>query len=116
MTEPAGGVGRIAAVVPDLMDRSRLTSSAGPAGPELRFVALADLAHLADLGAADEVDLVVVDLARPGALEAVAALDLEVPVVGFGPHVDDGLLAAATAAGCDRVLPRSRFFARWPDV
>lgn len=102
---------RIAAAVPDLMDRSRLS---GPAGHELRFVALADLAGLrAD---ADEVDLVVVDLARPGALEAVAAADLDVPVVGFGPHVDDDLLAAATAAGCDRVLPRSRFFTRWPDV
>jgi hypothetical protein len=93
------------------MDRSRLS---GPAGVEVRYISLADLAGLS--ATADEVDLVVVDLARPGALEAVAAVTLDVPLVGFGPHVDDELLAAATAAGCDRVLPRSRFFTRWPNV
>jgi len=59
---------------------------------------------------------VTVDLTRPGALDAVEALAGRWPVLGFGPHVDDDLLAAARAAGCTEVLPRSRFFARWPDV
>ena len=52
--------------------------------------------------------LVLLDLSRPGALDAVSTV--AAPVVGFGSHVDDELLAAARAAGCDEVLPRSRFF------
>jgi hypothetical protein len=31
-------------------------------------------------------------------------------IVAFGPHVDDAGAEAATAAGADAVLPRSRFF------
>jgi hypothetical protein len=36
-----------------------------------------------------------------------------VRTVGFASHVDDDLLAAARAAGCDEVLARSVFFRRW---
>jgi hypothetical protein len=88
----------VAAYVPDLMDRSRL------AGIEITFVA--SPAALADTPA----DLVVVDLGRPGALEALPSITAR--VIGFGSHVDAELLAAAGAAGCDNVLPRSKFFAR----
>ncbi len=101
------GARRVVAVVPDLMDRSRLVAVEGV---EVRFVAASALASV------DQADLVVVDLSRPGVLDAVSAAALAAPVVGFGPHVDADLLAAAAGAGCDRVLPRSRFFARWPDV
>ncbi len=55
----------------------------------------------------------VVDLARPGvldALAAVAALEPRPAIVGFGSHVDRELLARARAAGADRVLARSAFF------
>ena len=97
----------VVALVTDLMDRSRLRST-----PDLvvRFVAPAELA------AATDADLVVVDLARPGHLEALADRPPGVEVVGFGPHVDDDLLTRAGAAGCDRVLPRSQFFRRWPEI
>ncbi len=98
---------RVVAVVPDLMDRSRLRAD----GVELSHVPLGRLvAAVADEGS---VDLVVVDLSRDGALEVAAALD--VGVVGFAPHVDDALLARARAAGVE-ALPRSTFFRRWPDV
>ena len=53
----------------------------------------------------------IVDLARFGS--EVAALRAAAPaarLVGFGPHVDDATAAAATEAGADVVLPRSRFF------
>lgn len=90
----------VVAYVPDLMDRSRLGAL------DAEFVASpADL--VARGGGAD---VVVVDLSRPGALDA--AVDLAaagVDVVGFAPHVDDELRAGAAAAGV-RVLPRSRFF------
>ena len=92
---------RIVAYVPDLMDRSKVAAAA----PHATFVRTP--AELAE--AAAGVDLVVVDLSRTGALEALS--ELSVRTIGFGSHVDRDLLAAATAAGCDQVLPRSKFFA-----
>lgn len=93
----------VVVLAPDLMDRSRIAAAA----PEAVFVRNA--AELRSTAAR----LLVVDLGRPGALEAIAARraeDADVPIVGFGSHVDDDLLAAARTAGCTDVLPRSRFF------
>ena len=96
---------RVVAYVPDLMDRSKIAAAA----PGTTFVRTpAELAGT-------EADLVVVDLSRPGALDALAGL-AGVRTIGFGSHVDEALLAAARAAGCQEVLPRSRFFARLPDL
>ncbi|MGH9177353.1 MAG: hypothetical protein ACRD0N_02205 [Acidimicrobiales bacterium] len=95
----------VAAFVPDLMDRSKVAGAAGPA-TEVTFVRSPD--ELAGRGA----DLAVVDLSRPGALEALSALaEAGARTVGFASHVDRELMEAARAAGCEQVLPRSRFFA-----
>lgn len=96
---------RIAAYVPDLMDRSKVAAAA----PGVTFVATP-----AELASAD-ADLVVVDLSRPGVLEALSGLE-DVRTIGFGSHVDRDLLATASAAGCDEVLPRSKFFAGLRDL
>jgi len=95
-------VARVVAYVPDLMDRSRLSGVDG-----LVFVDSPGALAEAVAGA----ELVVVDLARPGVLEALPGL-AGVRTVGFGSHVDRDLLESAEAAGCQEVLPRSRFFAR----
>lgn len=93
---------RAVAFVPDLMDRSRFDGM-----DHVSFVALSGLVE-----AAARADVVVVDLGRPGALDAVADVSaLGVRVIGFGSHVDADLLEQARAAGCDQVLARSRFFA-----
>lgn len=90
---------RVTAYVPDLMDRSKLAAAG-----EVTFVATpGELA-----GAA--ADLVVVDLSRAEVLEVLGQVGVR--TIGFASHVDHELLAAARAAGCDEVLPRSRFFAR----
>jgi hypothetical protein len=81
------------------MDRSRL-----PAG--VHFVASPAELPRAAAGA----DIVVVDLGRPGVVEQLGAIRAR--TIGFGSHVDDVVLQAAAAAGCDEVLPRSRFFRR----
>jgi 2-keto-3-deoxy-6-phosphogluconate aldolase len=94
------------AFVPDLMDRSKVSAAA----PHVVFVASA--AALVAAVAGDGADLVVVDLSRSGVLDALRALPAGVPSIGFGSHVDTELLAAAAAAGCGTVLPRSRFFTR----
>jgi hypothetical protein len=90
---------RVAALVDDLLDRSRLSA------------ALPDTTFVRDSARLPAVDVVVVDLARHGeALPALRAAHPTVRIVAFGPHVDAAALAAARAAGADLVVPRSRFF------
>ncbi|MEX2659578.1 MAG: S9 family peptidase [Acidimicrobiales bacterium] len=100
MTAPA-----VIALVPDLMDRSRVSASV----PGVRFVPDAGAlgAAVSESGTAA---VVLVDLARPGVLAAVTSLaGVGVRVVGFGSHVDTELLERARAAGAE-VHPRSRLF------
>jgi len=104
----------IVALVPDLMDRSKVSSAA--AG-RVTFVDRAD--ELAAAAVASAATLVVVDLARPGAVDALAALaalDPRPTIVGFGSHVDRDLLATARQSGADRVLARSAFFGDLPAI
>lgn len=91
---------RVAAYVPDLMDQSRVA-----AVPGLDVTFVRSPAELLEAGA----DVVLVDLARPGVLEAVSALGA-IRTIGFASHVDHALIESARAAGCGEVLPRSRFF------
>ena len=90
----------IAAHAPDLMDQSKIRGAL----PDVTFVRRADALPTTD------ANIVLVDLNRPGVLDAVGAI--EATVIGFGSHVDDDLLQAARDAGCDEVLARSVFFAR----
>lgn len=110
MSEPgAQAPTTVLAYVPDLMDRSRLSSSLATAAPPatLRFAARPE----ALLAGAAEADVAVVDLARSEVLDVLAALAGAVPVVAFGSHVDRERLDEGRAAGCQLVLARSRFFA-----
>jgi hypothetical protein len=89
----------IVALVPDLMDRSRVSAAV----PEARFTR-----DPADCAGATVVH---VDLARhAGDVAAVRTAAPAARIVAFGPHVDDAALARAQADGADTVLPRSRFF------
>ena len=96
---PAGG--RLVALVPDLMDRSRI--SAGLATVDF----LAGPVALADLG---PLDVVLVDLGRAGVLQALAGCAAQ--VVGFVSHVDEDLAQQARSGGVAEVLARSVFFRR----
>lgn len=86
------------AFVADLMDHSRVRA----AFPE------AEVGRRPD--DASGADLVIVDLARFGALVGALRGVTRGRIVAFGPHVDGETLASAAAAGADVVLPRSRFF------
>jgi len=90
---------RVVALVADVMDRSRIGASI----PTIEIVA-----RPSDVAGAD---VVIVDLTRHlGALDEIRRCAPDALVVAYGPHVDTDMLAAAEAAGADRVLPRSRFF------
>lgn len=61
------------------------------------------------------VDLAAGDLVAPPTLVALQGLaGAETPFVAFGSHVDAEALAAARAAGCAEVMPRSRFSGELP--
>lgn len=94
-----------AGFVPDLMDRSRVTSAV----PSITMVRSPE--ELVET----EADVIILDLARPGALDVLPKLAGR-RTIGFASHVDADLIAAASAAGCQEVLPRSRFFARLSDL
>ena len=89
-------------LAPDLMDRSKITAAVPTAVVVRRAEELTVAAG----------DIVVVDLSRPGALDAAGPLVAAgARVVGFASHVDRGGLDAARAAGCE-VYARSAFFSR----
>lgn len=90
----------VVALVTDLMDRSRFGAL------DVTFVS----SPAALLAALSPDATAVVDLGRPGALDALADISAVARrVVAFAPHVDDEVFASARALGVD-VLPRSRFF------
>ena len=63
------------------------------------------------------VDLGAGELVSPDALASYRKLaGPETRFLAFGSHIDARALADAAAAGCDPVLPRSRFSAELPDL
>lgn len=63
------------------------------------------------------VDLTAGDLVSVPALLAYRqAAGPGVPFLAFGPHVDTLAFEAARSAGCDPVLPRSKFTAELPEL
>jgi CheY-like chemotaxis protein len=63
------------------------------------------------------VDLAAQDLAGPQVIESCRKLaGGETVFMAFGSHVDADALAAARAAGCDPVMPRSKFSAELPTL
>src|SRR5262249_21389485 len=63
------------------------------------------------------IDLTARDLATPAALAAYRQITGGATwFIAAGPHVDTDTLAAAQAAGCQVVLPRSKFSADLPTL
>ena len=63
------------------------------------------------------IDLAAGDLVAPEALLGYQGLaGPATAFVAFGSHVDTEALAAARAAGCDPVMPRSKFSADLPEL
>ncbi|MBA2609433.1 MAG: hypothetical protein H0U92_10865 [Actinobacteria bacterium] len=97
------------ALVPDLMDRSRLNGIA-----DLVIVnSAAALEAVTGLGAGD---VVAVDLSRDGALEVAGRIAAAgATVFGFASHVDGDTLREANALGVN-AMARSAFFGRAPEL
>jgi DNA-binding NarL/FixJ family response regulator len=94
----------------DLMFESRVEGAARFVDLELRQVGrLEDCVTLVNQPACV---LLLLDLEATSVVpqEVISALGTpRPPVIAYGPHVQSDLLESAVAAGCDQVLPRSRF-------
>lgn len=62
------------------------------------------------------VDLAAGDLVAPVHLAAYRHLAPDAMFIAFGSHVDRDGFEAAASAGCDLVMPRSRFVNELPDL
>ncbi|MGH9805438.1 MAG: response regulator [Candidatus Acidiferrales bacterium] len=109
-------MGNIIAIVDDLFFVGKLEGTAKQAGVPLRILRAADF-QLEALRA-EKPALVIFDLntTSASAVELIRRLKADpelaaVPVVGFFSHVQVELQRAAREAGCDEVMPRSKFTA-----
>jgi hypothetical protein len=99
-------------MVRDLMFCSRITATAGAAN--VPFKVIRDPAKLAgEIG-----DRLIVDLNQPQTITAAADWRRATgrAVIGFVSHVDSETIAAAKAAGLDRVMARSQFVQLLPTL
>jgi CheY-like chemotaxis protein len=103
-------------VTGDLFFSSKVTGTASALG--MRIDVTADPAEALSRLAAGGYVLLIIDLATPGLilgdLLAAVSADRRPRVIAFAAHVETGRLQAARDAGCDLVLPRSRFSAELP--
>lgn len=102
----------------DLFFTSRITGTAAELGIAMRVAA--DDSSAAREAAATDFRCIFLDLADSSldVTEFIALLkpDRRPPVIAFGSHVATARLEAARDAGCDEVLPRSRFSTSLPEL
>lgn len=104
----------------DLIFTSKITGTARELGH--RFFVAGNTALAASMIEQWKPKVVFVDLSAGELVSAPALLAYQkaiapgTPFVAFGSHVDTLALEAARAAGCDPVLPRSKFSAELPDL
>jgi CheY-like chemotaxis protein len=96
----------------DLIFTSRISGTGRDLG--LNVIAARSQTALLDVAVRQPPTCVIVDLAFPALdvpalIAGLGQLPHRPRVVAYGSHVDTASLKAARAAGCDVVLPRSKF-------
>ena len=102
----------------DLMFTSKVTSTAASLGLRIEVVGTEEQLGLRLSAAVPRAVFLDLSLADLDPVRIVAALPLvdRPRVIAFGSHVDEVRLNAARAAGCDDVMPRSKFAATLPEL
>ena len=109
----------IAALVPDLIFATKITSTARSLGVEVANVRTLD--QLTERLSSNHDALVLIDLEAPD-LDPIHAIELckqsehQPRTIAFGSHVRTDLISAARRAGADEVLARSGFVGRLPSM
>lgn len=95
-------------VTKDLFFSSRVCSLARDAGATIEVIASIDAYTVKE-----DTILAIIDLGLPQLdIDATVSRLREIgllKIIAYGPHVDVEMLSAAERAGCDLVLPRSKF-------
>ena len=110
----------VVALVDDIFFQAKMAETARHAGVALQTVSNGPALVAAAGASTNGPRLLLVDLnARQGPIEAIEQLRAagnSLPVIAFLSHVQTELAQRATAAGCQRVLPRSKFTAELADI
>jgi DNA-binding NarL/FixJ family response regulator len=107
-------------LIDDLFFQAKLHETAKLTGVTLETVGTGE--QLVKSAAASPAALIIVDLnARQGALQAVETLAASASgnprrVIAFLSHVQTDLAERARAAGCQEVMPRSKFTQNLADI
>ena len=106
-------------LTPNLLFSSMVTGTAAAIGQEVAVAG--DLAEAVGLCRDRPTSYIIIDLSvtEPDIATIVAQLrDAAgaVPTIAYGSHVDKARLDEARAAGCDEVMPRSRFSSELPEL
>ncbi len=108
-------MGKIVALVPDLMFETRIQDVAKHLGYPVEFLMSGEDAGA--IIARVSPALVVVALDAPHAMEAIdEGKRVGARVLAFGSHKNVELMRAAKAAGCDQVVARSQMAADLPNL
>lgn len=103
----------------DLIFTTRIVSTARALGYAIRAIGKPDEVAKALAESRPKavfVDLAAGDLVHADAIRAYRQDAPDAVWIAFGSHVDREALQAAADAGCDPVLPRSRFTQELPDL
>lgn len=102
----------------DFFFANKITGTAQALGIAMTEVTSLDAAR--GFASNENARLIIVDLNAPGidVAELIAVLPDEnrPAVIAFDSHVNTERLQSARDAGCDQVLPRSRFTAELPEI
>ncbi len=111
----------VLAVIDDLFFIGKLAGTAKQVGTTLQTTTAAQFSL--DALRREKPALVIFDLnaTSASAVDLIRQLKADpeltaIPVVGFFSHVQVELMRAAEQAGCDEVMPRSKFTATLPDL
>jgi CheY-like chemotaxis protein len=112
---------RVSIVVDDMFFAAKINAAAQAAGRSVERVRSRE--QLQQVITTDPPSLLIVDLnaERLDPLETIEYFKAQeasraIPIVGFVSHVQADLIRSAQAAGCDYVLPRSRFTQLLPEI
>jgi hypothetical protein len=110
MGADGNGRQRLAVLVEDLYFLSSITSAAGKAGVQLAVVKPGDPVP-------EDSRVALLDLQYRGWEGLIRPLvNRGGEVIAFGPHVDGALMRRARAAGCSRVMAKSKFVRELPRI
>ncbi len=109
------------AVVDDLFFIGKLSGTAKQVGITLQTTTAAQFSLEAVRQQKPALAIFDLNATTANALDLIRQLKADpelaaIPVVGFFSHVQVELMRAAQEAGCDEVMPRSKFTATLPDL